>query len=58
MPVFGLLLYASGFFHPDELRYLRTLHERLRSRPGSTEAPQDLEALQRRTELMEDMHET
>ena len=29
-----------------------------RSRAESAEAPQDLEALQRRTELMEDMHET
>jgi O-antigen/teichoic acid export membrane protein len=59
VPLFALLLYASGFFQPDELRYLRTLRERLRSRSApSAETPQDLEALQRRTELMEDMHET
>jgi O-antigen/teichoic acid export membrane protein len=59
VPLYGLLLYASGFLEHDELRYLRTLRERLRTRPAaSAEAPQDLEALQRRTELMEDMHDT
>ena len=59
VPLFVPLLYVSGFFDPDELRFLRTLRERLRSSAGSSaEAPEDLEALQRRTELMEDMHET
>jgi hypothetical protein len=56
--LFPPLLYASGFFEPDELRYLRTLRDRVRSRlEASAEAPEDLEALQRRAELMEDMHE-
>jgi O-antigen/teichoic acid export membrane protein len=59
VPLLGLLLYASGFFQAEELRYMRRLGERLRARSDlSAEAPQDLEALQRRTELMEDMHET
>jgi O-antigen/teichoic acid export membrane protein len=59
VPVFGFLLYASGFFQPAERRHLRALRERLRLRPPpSAEAPQDLEALRRRTELMDDMHET
>jgi O-antigen/teichoic acid export membrane protein len=58
VPLVAPLLYVSGFFEPDELRFLRTLRERLRSRTGpSAEAPKDLEALKRRTELMEDMHE-
>jgi hypothetical protein len=59
VPAFGVLLYASGFFEPAELRYLRTLRARLRSRAvPSAEAPQDLKPLYRRAELMEDMHET
>jgi O-antigen/teichoic acid export membrane protein len=59
VPVYGLLLYASGFLEADELRFLRTLRQRVRSKPvESAEAAQDVEALQRRTELMEDMHET
>jgi O-antigen/teichoic acid export membrane protein len=58
VPLVAPLLYVSGFFVPDELGYLRTLRDRLRSKPEpSAEAPEDLEALQRRTELMEDMHE-
>jgi O-antigen/teichoic acid export membrane protein len=58
VPLFPLLLYGSGFFEPDELGYLRTLRDRFRSKlDTSAEAPEDLEALQRRTELMEDMHE-
>jgi O-antigen/teichoic acid export membrane protein len=58
MPAFGLLLYVSGFFQPAELRHLRLLGDRLRSGPPSAEAPEDLEALYRRTELMDDMHDT
>jgi hypothetical protein len=59
VPLYGLLLYLSGFFNPEELAYLRRLRERVRSRTQeSPQAAQDLEALQRRTELMEDMHET
>jgi O-antigen/teichoic acid export membrane protein len=59
VPAFGLLLYASGFFEPAEVRYLRTLRDRFRSRAApSAEAPQDLKPLHRRAELMEDMHET
>jgi O-antigen/teichoic acid export membrane protein len=59
VPLYGLLLYLSGFFDPEELAYLRRLRERLRSRTQqSAQTAEDLEALQRRTELMEDMHET
>jgi O-antigen/teichoic acid export membrane protein len=56
--LFPPLLYASGFFEADEIRYLRSLRGRVRSKlESSAEAPEDLEALQRRAELMEDMHE-
>jgi O-antigen/teichoic acid export membrane protein len=59
LPAFWLLLYASGFLHDAELRYLRSLPDRLRRWTASSgEASEDLEALRRRTELMEDMHET
>jgi O-antigen/teichoic acid export membrane protein len=58
VPLYGVLLLASGFLVPDELRYLRALRERLRSTESSAETPEDLEALQRRTDLMEEMHET
>jgi O-antigen/teichoic acid export membrane protein len=58
VPLMAPLLYVTGFFEPDELRYMRILGERLRSKAeASAEAPQDLESLQRRAELMEDMHE-
>jgi O-antigen/teichoic acid export membrane protein len=58
VPAFVLLLWWSGFFHAAELRYLRALAGRLRLRSAtSTEAPQDLEALRSRTELMEDVHD-
>jgi hypothetical protein len=56
--LFPPLLYASGFFEDDELRFLRSLPGRVRSRlESSAEPSEDLEALQRRAELMEDMHE-
>jgi O-antigen/teichoic acid export membrane protein len=59
IPAFGLLLWASGFFEPAEIGYLRALRGRLRARLAvSAEAPQDLKALRSRAELMEDMHET
>jgi O-antigen/teichoic acid export membrane protein len=59
VPAFGLLLYVSGFFEQAELHQLRALGNRLRLRGGpSAEASQDLKPLYRRTELMEDMHET
>ena len=58
VPVFGLLLFASGFFQPVELEYLRSLRERLRVRTASAETAGDMEALRRRTELMEEMHDT
>lgn len=59
VPAFGLLLYASGFLHDAELHHLRSLSGRLRRwRARSGEAPEDLKALGRRAELMEDMHET
>jgi O-antigen/teichoic acid export membrane protein len=58
VPLLAPLLYVSGFFEPDELRFLRTLRDRLRSKlDPSAEPSEDLEALQRRAELMEDMHE-
>jgi O-antigen/teichoic acid export membrane protein len=58
LPGFAALLWWSGFFNPVELRLLRALPGRLRARFGdSTEAPQDLEALRRSTELMEDVHD-
>jgi O-antigen/teichoic acid export membrane protein len=58
VPLYVGLLYVSGFFAPEELAYLRRLRDRLRSRGDtSAETAEDLEALQRRTELMEDMHE-
>jgi O-antigen/teichoic acid export membrane protein len=56
VPAFVLLLWATGFFRPAELRAARGLVARLRSR-FSAEASQDLEALRSRTELMEDVHD-
>jgi O-antigen/teichoic acid export membrane protein len=58
VPAFAVLLYGSGFFHAAELRYLEALRERFRRRkPTSAETSQELEALRRRTELMEEMHD-
>jgi O-antigen/teichoic acid export membrane protein len=58
VPLVAPLLYLTGFFEHDELRYMRALRDRLRAKAeSSAESPEDLEALQRRTELMEDMHE-
>jgi O-antigen/teichoic acid export membrane protein len=58
VPAFIVLLWWSRFFGPEELRAIRTLPARLRSRAQvSAEAPQDLEALRSRTELMEDVHD-
>jgi O-antigen/teichoic acid export membrane protein len=59
VPAFAALLYASGFLHPDEVRRLRALVERVRRRTAdrSAEAPQDLEALRSRADLMDEVHE-
>jgi O-antigen/teichoic acid export membrane protein len=59
VPVFGALLYASGFFQPAEVRRLRALVERVRRRSAerSAETPQDLEALRSRADLMDEVHE-
>jgi O-antigen/teichoic acid export membrane protein len=59
VPLLPALLYATGFFHPGELRRLRSLWERLRGRAGedSAETAQDLEALRSRTDLMDEVHE-
>jgi O-antigen/teichoic acid export membrane protein len=59
VPAFPLLLYASGFFHVGEVRRLRSLWERVRRRAveASAEAPEDLEALRSRTDLMDEVHE-
>lgn len=58
VPVFVVALYGSGFFQAAELRYIETLRGRLsRGRAGSPETSQELEALRRRTELMEEMHD-
>lgn len=58
LPAMALLLYSSGFFHQQELRYARALRSRLQSRlRSSAETPEDLEALRRRTELMDEMHD-
>jgi O-antigen/teichoic acid export membrane protein len=52
------LLVISGFFEPAEISHLRALGKRLRARgPRSAEAPQDLEALRSRAELMKDVHD-
>ena len=55
----SLLLWASGFFHAGRAALrARRWTVRLRTRLAtSAEAPQDLEALQSRTELMEDVHD-
>jgi O-antigen/teichoic acid export membrane protein len=59
VPVFWLLLYASGFLHPEEVRGLRGLWERLRRRAveRSADAPEDLEALRSRADLVDEVHE-
>jgi O-antigen/teichoic acid export membrane protein len=58
VPAFIVLLWSSRFFRAAELRALRALVARLRSRERpSAETPQDLEALRSRTELMEDVHD-
>jgi len=58
VPVFWALLYGSGFFHAAELAQLRAIRGRVRaSLSGSGEAPQDLEALRSRSELMDEVHD-
>jgi O-antigen/teichoic acid export membrane protein len=58
VPAFIVLLWSSRFFRAAELRALRAMVARLRSRERpSAETPQDLEALRSRTELMEDVHD-
>jgi O-antigen/teichoic acid export membrane protein len=59
VPLFWLLLYASGFLHPQEVRGLRRLWERLRRRAveRSAESPEDLEALRSRADLVDEVHE-
>jgi O-antigen/teichoic acid export membrane protein len=59
VPAFGVLLYASGFFGPGEVQQLRSLWERLPGRAAerSAKAPQDLEALRSRADLMDEVHE-
>ena len=57
VPLVALLLYVSGSSCPMSST-TSDARDRLRSKlEPSAEAPEDLEALQRRTELMEDMHE-
>ena len=58
VPLYWALLYGSGFFHAAELAQLRAIRARVRgalSRSG--EAPQDLEALRSRAELMDEVHD-
>ena len=58
VPVFWALLFGSGFFHAAELAQLRAIRGRVRaSLSGSGEAPQDLEALRSRSELMDEVHD-
>jgi O-antigen/teichoic acid export membrane protein len=59
VPLFGALLYASGFLHQGEVRRLRLLVERVRRRSveRSAESPEDLEALRSRADLMDEVHE-
>jgi O-antigen/teichoic acid export membrane protein len=58
VPVFWALLYATGFFHAAELAQLRAIRERVRvALLRSGEAPQDLEALRSRSELMDEVHD-
>lgn len=59
VPAFGVLLYASGFLQPGEVRRLRELRERARRRTdeGSAESPQDLEALRSSADLMDEVHD-
>jgi O-antigen/teichoic acid export membrane protein len=58
VPLFWALLYGSGFFHAQELAQLRAIRDRLRaSLSRSGEAPQDLEALRSRSELMDEVHD-
>ena len=58
VPLFWALLYATGFFHPPELEQLRLIRTRVRTAlRRSGEAPQDLEALRSRTDLMDEVHD-
>jgi O-antigen/teichoic acid export membrane protein len=58
VPAYWGLLYLSGFFHPAELRQLRMIRARVRAAlGGSGQAPQDLEALRSRAELMDEVHD-
>jgi O-antigen/teichoic acid export membrane protein len=59
VPAFAILLYASGFFHAGEVRRLRALWERVRGRAleRSAEAPEDLEALRSRADLVDEVNE-
>lgn len=58
VPAFWALLYGTGFFHAAELAQLRAIRDRVRGAlSGSGEAPQDLEALRSRAELMDEVHD-
>jgi O-antigen/teichoic acid export membrane protein len=50
------LLYASGFLHDRERQALRGALDRAR-RARSAQAPQDLEALRTRADLMDEVHD-
>ena len=58
VPAYWALLHATGFFHSAELRQLRAIRARVRrALDRSGEAPQDLEALRTRTELVDEVHD-
>ena len=58
VPAYWALLYASGFFHAAELQQLRATPEAVRGMLArSGQAPEDLEALRSRTELMDEVHD-
>jgi O-antigen/teichoic acid export membrane protein len=58
VPMFWVLLLASGFFHSAELGQLRVVRDRVRATLfRSGEPAQDMEALRSRTELMEEVHD-
>jgi O-antigen/teichoic acid export membrane protein len=59
VPAFLGALYLSGFFHAAELRQGRLLVDRVRGRTAqrSAQAPEDLEALRSRADLMDEVHD-
>jgi O-antigen/teichoic acid export membrane protein len=58
VPAFWGLLLATGFFHAAELAQLRAIRRRVTAALfRSGQAPQDLEALRSRTELMDEVHD-